>query len=206
MSGHQYQAYQRRFWTQETLYKYISQKVCELKKFLWMLMQICLPSPHFSQEIKDTTTSLPSQHHLHATCLWFTSSCFKAEFTCMFLYRFSQTSLSDKNTSSTTALFWWHSQICPSVMGKKKKRRTRAIYKVINNLFFLYINLYKDNITYVCDSNFLYRILLIFNMALKGTVTYSYTISLINLQFLSYVSEHTALSNLRPFINFWCCI
>lgn len=86
--------------------------------------------------------------------------------------------------------------------GKKKKRRTRAIYKVINNLFFLYINLYKDNITYVCDSNFLYRILLIFNMALKGTVAYSYTISLINLQFLSYVSEHTALSNLRPFINF----
>lgn len=88
------------------------------------------------------------------------------------------------------------------VLWEKKKRRTRAIYKVINNLFFLYINLYKDNITYVCDSNFLYRILLIFNMALKGTVAYSYTISLINLQFLSYVSEHTALSNLRPFINF----
>lgn len=52
-----------------------------------------------------------------------------------------------------------------------KKRRTRAIYKVINNLFFLYINLLEDNITYVCDSNFLYRILLTFNMALKGTVT-----------------------------------
>lgn len=133
-------------------------------------MQILSP-PYFSQETKDTkdkfTQSASRASNMSMVHIFMLQS---QIYMYVPLQRFSQTSLSDKNTSSTTGLYWWHLQIFPSVMGEKK-RRTRAIYKVINNLFLLYINLYEDNITYVCDSNFLYRILLIFNMALKGTVT-----------------------------------
>lgn len=82
--------------------------------------------------------------------------------------------LSDLIIRQKYKLYYWLVLMAPadiSICYGEKKKRTRAIYKVINNLFFLYINPYEDNITYVCDSNFLYRILLIFNMALKGTVT-----------------------------------
>lgn len=128
-----------------------------------------LPSPLLPRSLRTPVTSLPSQHHLHATCLWFTSSCFKAKFTCMFLYR---DSLRPHYQTKVQALLLACSDgTCRYFHLLWEKKRTRAIYKVINNLFFLYINPYEDNITYVCDSNFLYRILLIFNMALKGTVT-----------------------------------
>jgi len=36
-----------------------------------------------------------------------------------------------------------------------KKKRSRASCKAINNLFFLYINLYENNITYVLRFKFI---------------------------------------------------
>lgn len=69
------------------------------------------------------------------------------------LQRLSQITLSEK----THQLYYCSVLMAPAVIStcygkkkkKKKEKRTIASCKVVNNLFFLYINLYENNITYV---------------------------------------------------------